>query len=234
MKSARLYNFYYSPVTNLTSTWAKDIQLMSPSLRIRPIPPELPEIILKKYLVLGVLIFDNATISPPRNKFAATMKFQTQLATCDLDKSQHQGECYWLTRCSGVLSAAEKVAHSEVDYYFRENFAQIYHMAFKSWLRDHIEADYAAQSDEHTQKLRILDAKFVVKSLIIPQQGNHCHREMTTVSVWYIGFFIFFLSYIHLILVSICMNSIHTRDRDVSLIYSHTLHIYYIGVVVWQ
>lgn len=182
---------------------------ISPTLQIHELPNEAPEITLKKFNVLGVVIFNNQSDTKPPDKFAPVLRFPTALSTCNAQYSQ-QSECFWLTRCNGIINDQETKLHHNIDYYFRENFAQIYHVLFKAWLSEHLQsAESDDQSVDESKQLEILDANFVVKSLLIPMQGHYCNKQVTTVTVWFICFFIFFLPYIHLILVSLVFKILY-------------------------
>lgn len=207
-KNAR-YTILYKPDNNYTQSLINRVEKRFPTISLRPASNKTEDIQLTRANILALGILDNGRTG----QFHPTLRFQTTMQTCDGKNAAHD-DCYWLTRCRGSISVSETPMYNHVDYYFRENFAQLYHALFMAWLRKQIDTENNTENAENAEnaensnelsmeeKAKILEATFDVKSLIIPTQGHFCNMEVVTAVVWFATFFIFFLSYIHIILVS--------------------------------
>lgn len=110
--------------------------------------------------MMGLIVFnkfsDNETENMPK-KLLLTMRFPSVLQTHNA--KTRVDDRLWLTRCDGHVSERETRYLTDVDFYFRENFAQIYHAVMVEWLR-FVTSDYIENivEDFHSENYRYVRA----------------------------------------------------------------------------
>lgn len=135
-KVAKEYITYYLPYTKKTHTIMKGVARKYPIHLKKILGTSIGKVINSRDM-MGLIVFDystfsgNTTENMPK-KLLLTMRFPSVLQTHNAKTLVD--DRLWLTRCNGHISKRETRVLQDVDFYFRENFLQLYHAVIVEWV----------------------------------------------------------------------------------------------------
>lgn len=171
--------------------------------------------------LVAILQFSNFTGILP-DKFILTIRLQSILQTHN--RTAYMDDHLWITRCSGYIRRSESPTLQAVDFYYRENFAQLCHAATMEWM-DSLVNDYVSgifnmddaflngsftempqiyteeMADFLSMQQTLLAAKFEVTSILFPDHQRSCLTILNSCTNWFLYHLLYFIPFVHLVWV---------------------------------
>lgn len=172
--------------------------------------------------LVALVQFTNFTTDMPE-KLVVTVRLQSILQT--RNRTLHYDDHLWITRCSGVIRRVESQIMRRVDFYYRENFAQIYNAVIWRWIEYWVEEESRKvlvlnpnsmnmtnvpmnqPMDERDMELvsakqRMLAATFTIINVLHPEQQRTCLTSKNSNTIWFMFHLIYFIPFVHLVWVN--------------------------------